>query len=142
MHITCPSCSAVNRIPPEREKQHAKCGRCQHELFDGSVTNLTEANFDRFVSKNDLPVIIDFWAAWCGPCQAMAPIFKDVAHQMPFIARFAKVNTEEAHSIAAKYGIRSIPTLVVVKNGKEIDRMAGALPAPQLKQWLQQAVIG
>lgn len=141
MHYTCPSCAAVNRIPPERANEQGQCGRCKHDLFNGHPVDLTDTDFSRFLQKNELPVIVDFWASWCGPCQMMAPIFKDVAGEMKFNARFAKVNTEQAQQVSAQFGIRSIPTLILFHQGKEIDRLAGALPAPQLKQWIQQALV-
>ena len=141
MHTTCPSCGAVNRIPAERTNEQGQCGRCKHDLFNGFPVDLTDSDFARFLQKNDMPVVVDFWASWCGPCQMMAPIFKEVAADMKFSARFAKVNTEQAQQISAQFGIRSIPTLIVFQQGKEIDRLAGALPAPQLKQWINQALI-
>lgn len=141
MHTTCPSCGAVNRIPAERTNEQGQCGRCKHDLFNGFPVDLTDSDFARFLQKNDMPVVVDFWASWCGPCQMMAPIFKEVAGDMKFSARFAKVNTEQAQQISTQFGIRSIPTLIVFQQGKEIDRLAGALPAPQLKQWINQALI-
>lgn len=141
MHTTCPSCGAVNRIPAERTNEQGQCGRCKHDLFNGFPVDLTDSDFARFLQKNDMPVVVDFWASWCGPCQMMAPIFKEVAGDMKFSAHFAKVNTEQAQQISAQFGIRSIPTLIVFQQGKEIDRLAGALPAPQLKQWINQALI-
>jgi len=141
MHITCPDCGAINRIPEERRNESGQCGRCKTPLFSGKTVDLTDATFDRFITKNDLPVVVDFWASWCGPCQMMAPVFKDVAQAMPFDARFAKVNTEEAQATSGRLGIRSIPTLIVYYQGKEIDRLAGALPAQQLQQWIRQALL-
>lgn len=141
MHYTCPACHAVNRIPKENQNQKGQCGRCKESLFTAVPIDLTDANFSRFVQKNELPIVVDFWASWCGPCQMMAPIFQEVAGAMQYSARFAKVNTEQAQQVSAQYGIRSIPTLIVFYQGKEIDRLAGALPAPQLKQWVQQAIL-
>ncbi|TNC93012.1 MAG: thiol reductase thioredoxin [Thalassolituus sp.] len=141
MHISCPDCGAINRIPEDKRQQPGQCGRCKSALFSGQVADLTDASFDRFITRNDLPVVVDFWATWCGPCQMMAPVFKDVAAQLPFDARFAKINTEQAQATAGRFTIRSIPTLIVFFQGKEIDRLSGALPAQQLKQWIQQALI-
>jgi thioredoxin 2 len=101
---------------------------------------LTGANFQQFVGRNDLPVLVDFWASWCGPCKMMAPAFAQASHEMSNRVRFAKVNTEQEQVIAGQYGIRSIPTLILFRNGQEISRQAGALDAGSLKQWLQQVI--
>ena len=139
-HIVCPHCHAINRLPATRINDGAKCGKCKQTLFAGQPLDLTHTSFNRHISKNDIPVVVDFWAPWCGPCKMMAPAFSEAASQMEPNARFAKVNTEEQQQIAAQFGIRSIPTLVVFKNGKEIARQAGAMDAATLQQWVRQVV--
>ena len=140
MLYTCPSCAAINRIPADKQNQQGQCGKCKQALFNSQPIELNDADFQRFIDKNELPVLVDFWAEWCGPCKMMAPIFKDVCGDMQHQLRFAKVDTEKAQLVSQRYAIRSIPTLILFKGGKEVDRLAGALPAPQLKQWIATAL--
>lgn len=142
MHYTCPNCGAINRIPDDKRNQSGQCGRCQAALFNNHPIELNDQNFQRFIEKNDMPVVVDFWAAWCGPCKMMAPIFSGLAGKMQHQVRFAKVDTEQAQQASIQMNIRSIPTLILFHRGKEVDRLSGALPEPQLKQWLEQKLAG
>jgi thioredoxin 2 len=139
MHIVCSHCQAINRIPDEKSHTLAKCGKCQQAAYSSSPVELTDNSFYRFIEKNDLPVIVDFWASWCGPCQAMAPVFNNLAKQSENLL-FAKVNTEQAQNISAQASIRSIPTLIFFFHGKEIDRVSGGLSESQLKTWIMQSL--
>jgi len=134
--VVCCHCSGINKLPIEKMNQTAKCGKCKSLLFPGQVFNLNEGNFSRFVEKNTMPVVVDFWASWCGPCKMMAPVFEKVAASMSHQAFFFKVNTEEQQNLSAQYAIRSIPTLILFKQGREIDRQAGALDENRLSQWI------
>ncbi|MFH7564730.1 thioredoxin TrxC [Oceanimonas smirnovii] len=136
--LVCPACSARNRVPAARLQQAPKCGKCKAELTPASVLELDGPALDRLLVNESLPLVLDFWAPWCGPCKMMAPIFEAAAGELAGRLRLAKLNTEEHQQAAARFGIRSIPTLIVFKNGKEIARQSGALPAGQLNQWLRQ----
>lgn len=136
--IVCPNCSAINRVPSSKLNAHPLCGKCRQGLLSEHPIIANEQNFSRFIEKNDLPVVVDFWASWCGPCQQFAPVFSQVSHEMATQACFIKLDTENNQMIASRYQIRSIPTLMIFHHGKEIARLSGALPKTQFKQWLQQ----
>jgi thioredoxin 2 len=137
-HIVCPDCNAVNRIPPEKSASDAKCGKCHKPLFVGHPIAATAQSFAKQIQANDIPVVVDFWAEWCGPCKMMAPVFEKAAGEFEPQMRFLKVDTEAEQSLAAQYGIRSIPTLMIFRKGKAIAQQAGALDATRLRAWLKQ----
>jgi len=138
MELVCPHCGAVNRVPDDRLKQHPKCGKCGAEVLPAHPVELIVANFDKFIARNELPVLVDFWAPWCGPCKMFAPTFSQLAGQYVGKVRFAKVNTEVEQGLAAQHSIRSIPTLAVFKGGREVARQAGALDLGSLLRWAGQ----
>ncbi len=138
--VVCPNCLTLNRIPKKEHYNKAKCGKCGYDLLDTHPIELTPQNFETMITKNDIPVIVDFWAPWCGPCRMMAPAFEEAARSFPLKARFAKVNTEEFPQLAQPYGIRGIPTMIAFKHAKELDRVSGALSAPQIVQWVSRFV--
>jgi len=137
IHIACPQCTAVNRIPPARLAENPNCGKCKQALFGGRPIELSDANFQTHISRNDIPVVVDFWAPWCGPCKMMAPAYEQAAAQLEPSFRLAKLNTEEHQATAARYQIRSIPTLVVFKNGHEVARQPGAMGTADIVRWVQ-----
>jgi len=138
--IGCPSCGTLNRVPPERLAEGPSCGKCKAALLDGKPVPVSEASFDAAVLRTELPVVVDFWADWCGPCHAMAPGFERAAAELKPRVRFAKLDTEAAPGIAARYGIRGIPTLILFQAGKEAARVSGAMDARAIQHWVSQAL--
>lgn len=137
LHLVCPHCAAVNRVFAEKLKDSPICGQCKQALFNGEPLEVDANTFDRHIGRNGLPVIVDFWAAWCGPCQMMAPNFHQAAIDLEPYARFLKVDTERQQQLAGRFNIRSIPTLAIFKNGREIARQSGALDGATLRRWVQ-----
>lgn len=137
LHILCPICLVKNRVPATRLSEKPICGKCSASLLSASPIALDDNSLQRFVNNEDLPLLVDFWAEWCGPCKIMAPIFKEAAAQRSDV-RFAKVDTETATQSSQRYAIRSIPTLILFHGGREIARQSGAMPAAQLLQWINQ----
>lgn len=135
--VACPHCQTKNRVPQDKLAAGGKCGRCKEPLFTASPLHLTSGNFVAH-AQNDLPLLVDFWATWCGPCQQFAPVFNQAAKELEPRLRLGKVDTDAEPQLAGQYGIRSIPTLILFHQGREVARIAGALPLAQLKAWLAQ----
>lgn len=140
LHIVCPHCHTVNRISSGRLNQHPLCGHCKEALFTGHPMELTSQNFKRHIARNDIPIVVDFWADWCGPCKMMAPSYAQAAVTLEPQVRLAKLNTEQEQSIAAQYNILSIPTLIIFKSGHEIARNSGAMSATEIVRWINNSL--
>jgi thioredoxin 2 len=137
-HLACPACNAVNRVPESRLGQHPRCGKCRQPLFSGKPLDLNAGNFAAHVQRGDLPVLVDFWAEWCGPCKMMAPQFAQAAQLLEPEARLAKLDTEAEPQLAAQFNIRSIPTLILFRGGREVARHSGAMGAQDIERWFRQ----
>ena len=138
MRIVCPNCLSVNNVPLKDSYKKANCGKCKESLLNTKPVELNQGNFDEVVVNSDIPVIVDFWAPWCGPCKMMGPNFEKAATKFPLKTLFAKVNTQNEQNLGARFGIRSIPTLIIFKKGKEVHRISGALDENALRQLISE----
>lgn len=137
VHIVCHHCRGINRVPGTRLREGPKCGQCHMPLFTGHPIALTVADFDVHATRNDIPLVVDFWAPWCGPCRMMAPAYEQAAKILEPHVRLAKVNTEEEQALGARFGIQSIPTIILLRRGHEVDRQSGALGAQDIVRWVR-----
>ncbi len=142
IHVVCPHCLATNRLDAARIDEHPNCGRCHRPLFEARALPVDESGFRRMLEKTELPLLVDFWAAWCGPCRIMAPELDLAAQRLAPRVQVLKLDTEAAPRASAEHGIRSLPTLVLFGGGREIDRISGALRAPDIVNWVVPRVVG
>ena len=140
LHIVCPQCDAVNRVAAERLPDAPVCGKCAQALFNGRPLDVDSARFTKHVARNDIPVLVDFWAEWCGPCKMMAPHYAQAAQRLEPKVRLLKVDTERSQDLSAQFNIRSIPTLALFRGGREVARQAGAMDAARLVAWVESQI--
>jgi thioredoxin 2 len=138
VHVVCPHCDGINRVPREKLAAGGQCGACHRPLFSGEPLNLNQARFQRHLSKSDLPILVDVWATWCGPCKVMAPVFAQAARQLEPQLRLVKIDSDKEQALAGQLGIRGIPTLILFKHGQEVARLSGAMDLPNLLAWVRQ----
>ncbi len=140
LQIVCPQCQSVNRVPGPRLSEVPKCGQCHERLFSGHPIALTAEGFDLHATRSDIPLVVDFWAPWCGPCRMMAPAYEQAARILEPHVRLAKVNTEEEQALGARFGIQSIPTVMVLRGGHEVARQSGALGLQDIVRWVRSHI--
>ncbi len=140
VHIVCPHCSTINRVLSNKLDSSPKCGRCKDMLFNARPIKLTSFNFQKHIDNNHIPVVVDFWADWCGPCKIMAPVVEQAAAKLEPHVRMAKVNTETEQGLSVKFNIRSIPTIIIFREGREVARQSGAMDLASLLMWVKSSV--